>query len=435
MSILCHLEDGIPLWEKCRSFMIAKSRILYIEDDLDSRRLVAKVLVSSGYDVVLAVDGLEGVTLAKSSRPQLVLMDINLPNLDGRIVTTRLRSIPDLEDIPIVALTANTGSRNRELALAAGCTGFLTKPINVDDLPAQIESFLNGHKHTLQPQVFRQSLERHAQDVVVQLEAKVRELERINERLYQLDRLKSDFITLASHELRTPLTLVNGYSQLLEMQLEQMQEDEIGKQTAQKPLESARKLNKGIERLSRVVDEVIGVSRIATNRLDLFFEPIHLETIIADIVDELAPVFVERQLSFHSGSGGDDLGMVSGDRAHIKTAVTNVIENAIKFTPDGGSITVCIENKGEAITVTVQDTGIGIPQTDQPYIFDQFYVVGSVDHHSSSKYGFMGGGLGVGLAVTQGIMKAHNGRIWVESETRDVETLPGSTFHLLFPTF
>ena len=257
--------------EKNRRIMNMTTRVLYIEDDVDSRRLVSRVLTTKGYEVVLAADGLEGVTLARDSRPQLVLMDINLPNLDGRVVTTRLRSLPGLETIPIVALTANTSPGSRELALAAGCTGFLTKPIDVDRLPIQVESFLNGQKHTLNPQILTQSLERHAQDVVVQLEAKVRELEKINERLYRLDRLKSDFITLASHELRTPLTLVSGYSQLLEMQLSQLLDEELNAQSIQKSLASARKLNGGIERLARVVDEVIGVSRIATNRLDLFF--------------------------------------------------------------------------------------------------------------------------------------------------------------------
>ena len=413
--------------------MITKPRVLYIEDDIDSRRLVSRVLTTHGYEVVLAADGLEGVTLARESRPQLVLMDINLPNLDGRVVTTRLRSLVDLEDIPIVALTANTSSGNRELALAAGCTGFLTKPIDVDLLPTQVASFLNGYKHTLTPHILTRSLERHAQDVVVQLEAKVRELERINERLYRLDRLKSDFITLASHELRTPLTLVSGYSQLLEMQLNQLETEEINGQSLEKPLTSVRKLNTGIERLSRVVDEVIGVSRIATNRLDLLFASVHLWDVINEIIDELLPVFLQRQLTLHLNEVADFV-VVTGDAGHIKTAVTNVIENAIKFTPDGGQISISVENRGGAVTIKVQDTGIGIPQADQPFIYDQFYVVGSIDNHSSSKYGFMGGGLGVGLAITRGIIEAHNGRIWVESEKRDMEALPGSTFHILFPT-
>ena len=413
--------------------MKTKPRILYIEDDVDSRRLVSRVLGTNGYEVVLAADGLEGVTLAKDSCPQLVLMDINLPNLDGRVVTTRLRSLPDLENIPIVALTANNGSGNRELALAAGCTGYLTKPIDVDQLPMQVESFLNGHKHTLPPQLLTQYLERHAQEVVTQLEAKVRELEKINERLYRLDRLKSDFITLASHELRTPLTLVSGYSQLLEMQLDQMQTDEITSQDIVKPLETVRKLNEGIKRLSGVVDEVIGVSRIATNRLDLYFSPVNLGHIVSDIVDELAPVFLERQLMLNI-EGLDNGVVVPGDEGHIKTAVTNVIENAIKFTPNGRFITIAAQKQDESVIVKVQDTGIGIPKADQPFIYDQFFVGGSIDNHSSSKYGFLGGGLGVGLAVTRGIIEAHNGRIWVESETQDLVALPGSTFHLLFPT-
>lgn len=414
--------------------MITKPRVLYIEDDGDSRRLVSRVLTTHGYEVVLAADGLEGVTLARDSRPQLVLMDINLPNLDGRVVTTRLRSLSDLEDIPIVALTANNSSGNRELALAAGCTGFLTKPIDVDLLPTQVDSFLNGHKHTLQPEILTRNLERHAQDVVTQLEAKVRELEKINERLYHLDRLKSDFITLASHELRTPLTLVSGHSQLLTMQLNQLEEvGELNGQGLQGPLKSVQKLNAGIERLARVVDEVIGISRIATNRLDLLFSSVQIGEVLHDIVDELASVFLERQLTVHLEELSD-LVLVTGDEAHIKTAVTNVIENAIKFTPDGGRIIISVEDKVGAITVKVQDTGIGIPPASQPFIYDQFYVVGSIDNHSSSKYGFMGGGLGVGLAITRGIIEAHNGRIWVESEKRDIETLPGSTFHLLFPT-
>ena len=340
--------------------VITKPRVLYIEDDVDSRRLVARVLATHGYDVVLAADGLEGVTLARESRPQLVLMDINLPNLDGRVVTTRLRSLVDLEDIPIVALTANTSSGNRELALAAGCTGFLTKPIDVDLLPTQVASFLNGYKHTLNPHVLTRSLERHAQDVVVQLEAKVRELERINERLYRLDRLKSDFITLASHELRTPLTLVSGYSQLLEGQLNQLQIGELDEQSIEESLKSVRKLNTGIERLARVVDEVIGVSRIATNRLDLLFDSVHLREVINEIIDELIPVFLQRQLTLHLDEATDFV-VVSGDAGHIKTAVTNVIENAIKFTPDGGQISVAVEDRGGAVAIKVQDTGIGIP--------------------------------------------------------------------------
>ena len=413
--------------------MSSTARVLYIEDDNDSRRLVARVLRNSGYEVFLAADGLEGVTVAQSCQPHLVLMDLNLPNMDGRAVTTRLRSLPHLGAIPIVALTANHTPGNRELTLAAGCTGYLTKPIDVDALPADVEAFLHGRKQILSDATRTKELERHAQEMVAQLEDKLRELEISNQRLYHLDRLKSDFITLASHELRTPLTLVNGYAQLLEMQLRQLQEaDETGAVDLTRPLASVEKLNRGMARLSQVVDEIIGVSRIATNRLNLYLQTVHLADVVKAVVAETREVCEERGLQIEV-TGLKELPPLLADRDHLQTAVANIVENAIKFTPNDRSIFISGHTRDGAIILDVQDTGIGIAPEDQPYIFDQFYVVGSIDHHSSSKSSFLGGGLGVGLAVARGIVQAHNGRIWVESPGQDLETLPGSTFHILLP--
>ena len=409
------------------------AKVLYIEDDNDSRRLVSRVLQNSGYEVVLAADGLEGVTIAQEALPNLVLMDINLLNMDGRAVTTRLRSLPHLEDIPIVALTANNSPGSQELALAAGCTGYLTKPIDVDALPGEVEAFLHGRKQTLADATRCLQLERHAQDIVTQLEGKLRELEISNQRLYRLDRLKSDFITLASHELRTPLTLVSGYAQLLAMQLRQLQEeDQQGAVEWERPLLSVDKLNQGMVRLAQVVDEIIGISRIATNRLDISLQTVSLAEIVADVMTESQSVRARRSIRIDV-IGLESLPPIQGDREHLQTAVANVVENAIKFTPDGRSITITGQVKDGAVILDVQDTGIGIAPEDQPYIFDQFFVVGSIDHDSSSKSSFLGGGLGVGLAVARGIIQAHNGRIWVESPGQDFDTLPGSTFHILLP--
>jgi two-component system cell cycle response regulator DivK len=116
--------------------------ILYIEDDLPSRILVRRVLEAEGYRVIEAVNGPEGLEVAEAERPELILVDINLPVMDGFEVTARLRSLPELGSVPIIALTANVMKGDREKTLAAGCSGYIQKPIDVDLLPVQLAAFV-----------------------------------------------------------------------------------------------------------------------------------------------------------------------------------------------------------------------------------------------------------------------------------------------------
>ena len=117
-------------------------RILYIEDNPDNRLLIRRVLQAEGYEVLEAVDGQTGMQRAAEARPDLILMDINLPEIDGYEVTARLKQLPGLSRIPIIAVTANVMKGDREKTLAAGCDGYIQKPIDIDLLPGQIERFL-----------------------------------------------------------------------------------------------------------------------------------------------------------------------------------------------------------------------------------------------------------------------------------------------------
>lgn len=405
-----------------------EATILYIEDDNASRLLVQRVLSSRGYDVHVAVDGLEGIALAREKRPNLILMDMNLPNMDGREITTRLRSLPHFADVPIVALTANNSPGSRELALAAGCTGFLTKPINVSQFPEQVEDFLHGRIEPLTTDERNVHLQRHAQNLVERLESKINELETANKRLRELDKMKSDFIVLVSHELRTPLTLISGYAHLLEEQLKQAGSAVPATAVAN----IADGLNMGVARMREVVNEIISVSRIASGTLDLALGPVRLQQLIEEIQGDYAEICERRRLVMQVGSLSK-LPVIEGDGRRIKVALENVIGNAVKYTPDGGSIFIVGRCVGDAVDIVIRDTGIGIPLEEQRRIFDQFYVLGSIQHHSTSKSAFQGGGLGLGLAIARGIVEAHNGRIWVESKRRDLQEPPGSTFHILLP--
>lgn len=156
-------------------------KILYIEDNPENRLLIHRVLEAEGYEVIDAEDGLSGVKKAQAEKPDLILMDIMMPGLDGREVTTRLRGIPSLEKTPIIALTASVMRGDQERAVAAGCNGYLQKPIDVDRLPDQIEEFLKGKREYLSPEDEVQYLREHNKRLAERLEQKVERLTDISE--------------------------------------------------------------------------------------------------------------------------------------------------------------------------------------------------------------------------------------------------------------
>ncbi len=123
-----------------------KPTILYVEDNPDNRLLIRRVLVSEGYDVAEAANARDALASIKESAPALILMDINMPDMDGYALTAKLRAIPELNQVPIIALTANVMKGDRERSLEAGCDGYLQKPIDIDTLTSQIEKFLTAKR-------------------------------------------------------------------------------------------------------------------------------------------------------------------------------------------------------------------------------------------------------------------------------------------------
>lgn len=126
-------------------------RILYVEDNFDNRILIKRVLEAEGYTVVEAESGLQGVALARTARPDLVLMDINLPDIDGYECTNRLRQLEAMQGVPVLALTANVLEGEKQKALNAGCDGYISKPIDVDELPRQIAAHLKKSNGSQRP--------------------------------------------------------------------------------------------------------------------------------------------------------------------------------------------------------------------------------------------------------------------------------------------
>lgn len=401
-------------------------KILYIEDDAVSRRLVKRVLESEGYQVLEADNGLAGIDIAQRLLPDLILVDINLGSVTGHEVATKLKGLRETRRIPIIALTAATISGDRERALAAGCDGYIPKPIDVDLLPVQIQRFMSGARETVTDSVRSEKLTEYSRDLVDRLQNTIVELQKANHELRRLDKMKSDFVILASHELRTPLTLIYGYVNLMQMEIRQL--------PASEPLINLMdRLSNATSRLTELYDAIINVSLIDTHHLDLTKVPVDLLGVITSVMGEMAPVARRRNLRL-TAADFHGLPRVRADADYLRRAFSNVVSNAIKYTPDGGSIDITCERHPDSIDVVVADTGIGIDKEEHDRIFQKFVVVEDIMQHSTSKSAFLGGGLGLGLTVVRGIVEGHGGRVWVESEGRDPDRLPGTRFHILLPT-
>ncbi|MEN4013279.1 MAG: HAMP domain-containing sensor histidine kinase [Chloroflexota bacterium] len=275
--------------------------------------------------------------------------------------------------------------------------------------------------------VFFYALEKSAQ---FEMDAKVNHLntrlEQTRQNLEKLDKSKSDFIAVAAHELKTPLTLVEGYTAMLREMLERP--NEIVSNIAM-----VDGITNGAQRLRAIIDDMIDVSLIDNRLLGLNMQPVWINRLLQLLKNEQKLALKERNqnLILRDFSGSNE--MTFGDPERLLQVFRNVLVNAIKFTPDNGTIIIDGRKLPGFIEVSVSDEGIGIDQQDLLIIFEKFSRLGNISLHSSGKTKFKGGGPGLGLHIAKGIIEAHGGAIWVESNGYDEQACPGSTFHILVP--
>jgi len=254
------------------------------------------------------------------------------------------------------------------------------------------------------------------------LEQRTHELERTNRVLEQMDRAKGSFIHISAHELRTPMTLIQGYSQLLEQK--------AGSDSSLTAL--SKGISEGTSRMTGIINSMLDVSRIDAKTLKVSLEGLQLRYVIDKVIEDFKDALQERQMTLTT-EGLKDLPLIRADAELLYKVFYQVVMNAIKYTPDNGSITIKGRADGEEVEISVHDTGIGIASEYLELVFEKFYQTGEIMLHSSSQTKFKGGGPGLGLAIARGILIAHEGRIWLESPGYNEETCPGTTCFIRLP--
>ena len=262
------------------------------------------------------------------------------------------------------------------------------------------------------------------------VEQRVDELSSAHNTLQKLDKNKSDFIQVAAHELRTPLTVIKGYMGMIK--------GSPAIKDSTMLVQAMDGVLQGTDRLHQIVNSMLDVARLESEVLMPHLEAVTLGPLLRLIQKDYLEDLQTRQLTLELDSEINATPPLLADSELLKKALDNVIVNAIKFTPDGGRIDVSaarvnVKGRGGYCEIRVKDTGIGIDPANHVIIFEKLYQIGKVELHSSGRTKFKGGGPGLGLAIAAGIVKAHQGKIWVESSGHDEENLPGSTFFIQIP--
>lgn len=366
------------------------ARIVHIEDDAANRLLIRKLLTRAGHEVVEAPDGIEGVRLACSCSPDLVLVDLNIPGLDGFEVTLRLRGEPALRGVPIVAITAQG---DRETSLAVGCDGFLQKPIDARTFARTIAHYLAGAREapTSQPGA---RLRAQSQRIVAHLEEKVAELSAANERLRELDAARSTFYRNVSHELATPMTPIVGYVRLL-------LGEELGPLTAAQH-KALTAMDECVARLRTSIDNLLDVTGLETGRMRFANVEYDFLEVTRRTLEAVATRLDQAELSLVENLPTRPMRAV-GDPDGLSRAMAQLLDNAIKYTDAGGAVGIKVGTLASGhYQLCVADTGRGIAPDRIDRIFDAFYQVdGSVTREH--------GGVGVGLAIARRLARGLGG--------------------------
>jgi signal transduction histidine kinase len=257
------------------------------------------------------------------------------------------------------------------------------------------------------------------------------ELDRANRNLEKIDRAKTDFVSIASHELRTPLTVMRGYAGML------LDAPVIREQEAL--LKWVTGINESSLRMHEIMESMFDMVQLDNRTMQIHMQTVDLAELIGLVALNLASSATERKQTLAVEL--PPLPTIYADPNLLQKVFIHLIRNAIKFTPDGGQIRVNGHEILQAahdlpeggVEVSVSDSGVGVAPENAEVIFTKFYQAGDLNRHSSGKVKFRGAGAGLGLALSRGIVEAHNGRIWVESSGHDEQSCPGSQFHVLLP--
>ena len=362
---------------------LLRPRVLIVDDRAANLLALEAILEPLGVPLVRALSGKEALAHLLQGDFALILLDVQMPGLNGLETAQLIKGRERTQDIPIIFITALSREAAHVFAgYEHGAVDYLLKPVDPEILRAKVKVFIDLYRRG--------------------------EVIREQARLLGQSETREAYLAIVAHEMRTPLTAAKAQVQLA---LRQMPEEEAGTQR-----NALLVVSRQIDRLGKLVGDILDTSAIEEGRLRLDLTRFDLSALLLEPIERLGPM--AQGLSISVDVPGPL--PILGDRNRLDQVITNLIANAVRYSPAGGKITLAATVEGNGVHLTVCDQGVGVAKENHSLIFERF----------GRAHGPSYGGLGLGLSIARGIVEQHRGRIWVESNPAQN---PGSTFHVVLP--
>ena len=394
--------------------MAEKATILVIDDNTTNLNILLDYLNELSYRVLIAPSGEQALQRLQYARPDVILLDIMMPGIDGFETCRRLKADDTTKDIPVIFMTALTETVDKVRGFSVGGVDYITKPFQHEEVLARVKTHLTIRKLQQELRQQNETLERYAEMLAQkndELKAKNAELDEKNSQLNLLNADKDKFFSIIAHDLRNPIGALRELPQLIAENLDNYSKDELRRLIAMQR-DAARNLFELLENL-------LTWSRMQRGLIDFNPEPIQISALVQRSIALLMPSAAQKTITLTQAVNPSLLGMA--DHKMVDAVVRNLISNAIKFTNQGGTIEVSGKDDGAFMTIAVKDNGVGIGEKFLPKLFridEQYRRTGTANER----------GTGLGLILCKEFVERNGGEIRVESEVGN-----GSTFSFTLP--
>jgi signal transduction histidine kinase len=355
-----------------------RSRVLVVDDVPKNLQVVGTMLRNAGYAVLPATSGVEALESVRVQLPDLVLLDLMMPEMDGLEVCRRLKAEPATQGLPVIFLTASNEMEHLVRGFEVGAVDYITKPFNAPELLARVRTHL--------------------------------ELKHARQRLREMNDEKNEFLGIAAHDLRNPLGAVKGYAEMI---LEDAHEPNLPApdqwERRQRTLaELAGRIQQTSERMVEMVQNLLDANRIERGEFKLRLESLNLQPLLVAVADSQRPRAAAKQQTIHLEMSSDS-GEAIVDRNVTVQVIENLLSNAIKYSPPGKDIFLRLKRAVDGPHLEVQDDGPGLSAEDQKKLFGKFARLSAKPTGGENA-------TGLGLSIVKQMVEAMSGRVWCESE-------------------